>query len=221
MNKRFTLYAILLVVLFAALIVAAATLMKSSSDTFTPVHPAPAGTPAHAVSGPAAPIKAPAPDSGGKTGPVVSEKNPVPADTTQAMNGPTPEQRAENAREIARMKKDLPGNMWIPEDPRFGIDPGRADKIRKAIELSDKVNKGTATREEKIEYYQYKIKSTQDRIDIVNYIARRTAELRAQNGKPYLSDQDIETGKKTVAELSRKISGYKDQLTQLKNPSPQ
>ncbi len=118
----------------------------------------------------------------------------------------------ENQREIARMKKALPGNIWIPEDPRSGRNENRAKSLKKAILLSDKIAKGKATPEEKAEYYKLKIKAARDRIDIIEYIQERTQELSARNNKTYLTEDDIIAGKKAVADLEKKIENYRLKL---------
>lgn len=133
--------------------------------------------------------------------------------------GLTPEEKAENRREIARMKEKLPENMYVPEDPRDGLDQASGEKLGNAIQLENKINKGTATREEKIEYYNFKIESTRDRIEIINYIADRTAELSEKSGKTYLSESDRSVGKKRLAEMEKRLSKYKEKLSELQ-PAP-
>lgn len=129
---------------------------------------------------------------------------------------PAPADSEENQREIARMKEHLAGNMWIPEDPRFGVDPERSEQLGKSIILADKIRKGTATPEEKIRYYDFKIKAAGDRIDIIKYIADRTAELHKNDNKPYLTEQDRVVGEKRITQLEQEINGYKEMLEKVK-----
>ncbi|NOY69401.1 MAG: hypothetical protein GXP53_07920 [Deltaproteobacteria bacterium] len=128
---------------------------------------------------------------------------------------PPPADSEENRLEMARMKEKLAGNMWIPEDPRFGVDPERSERLGKSIILADKIRKGTATPKEKSEYYTFKIKSVQDRIDIIKYIADRTAELGKTSKKTYLTSQDRVVGEKKIAQFEKEINGYREMLKKI------
>lgn len=121
----------------------------------------------------------------------------------------------ENRREMVRMRKKLAGNIWLPENPRFDVDPQRSERLGKSIIIADKIRKGTATPEEKKEYYTFKIKSARDRIDIIKYIADRTAELRKSDKKTYLTDQDRVVGEKKIARLEKEVNGYKEMLEKI------
>jgi len=143
-----------------------------------------------------------------------TQKMTSPSDKEKS--GPDSDDFAEDQREIARMKEALPGNMWIPQTPKFGLDPERSKKLAESIMIADKIRKGTATPKEKITYYKYKIKSAQDRIDIIKYIADRTAQLQKQKHKTYLTEQDRVIGEKKITELEKKIEDYKQILDKIK-----
>jgi hypothetical protein len=129
----------------------------------------------------------------------------------------TDEQRAENRREIARMKEALPGNMWIPDEPAPGSAAEQGEKLRKTIELGDRIRKGVATREEKIEYYQSQIRSIRDKIDLIRYIAARTVELADAGNASYLSDSDVLAGGQQITEMENMIAEYERELAEAEN----
>ncbi|RJP44536.1 MAG: hypothetical protein C4548_05945 [Desulfobacteraceae bacterium] len=129
----------------------------------------------------------------------------------------TDEQRAENRREIALMKEALPGNMWIPEEPVPGSGAEQGEKLRKTIELGDRIRKGVATRAEKIEYYQFQIRSNRDKIDLIRYIAARTTELADAGGDAYLSESDLRAGERQIIEMENKLAEYERDLAEAEN----
>ena len=127
----------------------------------------------------------------------------------------TEEQKQENLREMAKMAEALPDNMWVPKDPSIGFSPDRGEKLRKSIELSDKIRKGTASPAEQREYYSFKLKETTDKVELIRYIAGRTAELSNQTGKEYLTGSDIATGEERVKELERIAGEFEQKLSEI------
>ena len=93
--------------------------------------------------------------------------------------------------------------------------------IRRAVDqfLVADIRNGTASREEKIEYYSFKVESTHDRIEIINYIADRTAELAEESDKAYLSEKDRHVGSQRIGQLEKRLSEFEDKLSELKTAS--
>jgi hypothetical protein len=138
--------------------------------------------------------------------------------TKQVPRQLTEEQKAENRREIARMAEALPYNMWVPKEPATGgYNPEQGEKLRKSIELSDKIRKGSASAKEQTSYYSYKLKETKDKIELIRYIARRTKELADQTGQEYLTQNDVATGEEKIAELEQLADQYQQKLSEI-NP---
>ena len=214
----------LVIILFIGLVVAAANLLLTDSPPNPPIkasqpEPAKADKPVPLPTAQTTEDQAAAPQSTQKQKkqtPVTEPKEegrPM-ADVPPPGRRLSPAQMAENRREIKRMKEKLPDNMWIPENPQFGKGNERGKRLGKAIQLGDKIKKGTATPEEKIEYYEFKINSARDRIELMQYIADRTRELEEKNQKQYLSASDIETGNEKIADLEKKISTYQEKLAE-------
>lgn len=141
-------------------------------------------------------------------------------DTRQVPHALTEAQREENRRELARMAEALPDNMWVPREPQPGFHPESGERLRKSIELSDKIRKGSASPEEQKAYYSYKLKETRDKIALIRYIAKRTEELSAETGKPYLSAGDIDTGEERIKELETLAETYQHHLDDLGTEAP-
>lgn len=131
----------------------------------------------------------------------------------------TEEQKEENLRELARMAEALPDNMWVPKNPTPGFSPERGERLRKSIELSDKIRKGAATSEQQREYYAFKLKETTDKIALIRYIARRTEELSGESGKTYLTQSDINTGEERIEELEVLARQFEQKLSELEPPA--
>ncbi len=171
---------------------------------------APASAPdTHVLSGPSLPDAID--DQGDGTGSsqaATEEPRQIPRHLTEA-------QQEENRRELARMAEELPDNMWVPRDPSPGFSPEQGEKLRKSIELSDKIRKGTASPAEEADYYAYKLKETRDKIELIRYIARRTEALSAETGKPYLSESDITKGFERIEELEQLAESWRRKLDAL------
>lgn len=127
----------------------------------------------------------------------------------------TEEQKEENRREMARMAEALPDNMWVPKDMEAGFSPDRGEKLRKSIELSDKIRKGNASPLEQKEFYSFKLKETTDKIELIRYIAERTEALSARSGKKYLTRSDIDTGAERIEELEQLAKEYEQRLSEI------
>lgn len=184
------------------------TIGKTKPETLIPSKPEPlAATP-----DPGGPEGEPdAPSAGLEAESEPPASTPEPSFTPQVL---TDEEREENRREIALMKEALPGNMWIPEEPAPGSGAARGEKLRKTIELGDRIRKGIATREEKIEYYQFQIRSSRDKIDLIRYIEARTAELAEISGDSYLSESDVLAGERQISEMESMIADYERELAE-------
>jgi hypothetical protein len=149
--------------------------------------------------------------------PMARPKKPQPHQVPRQL---TEEQKEENLREIAKMAEALPDNMWVPKDPTIGFSPDRGEKLRKSIELSDKIRKETATPQEQQEYYTFKLKETTDKIELIRYIASRTEELSGQSGKEYLTESDVATGEERIEELEQLAGDYQQKLDDIDSESP-
>ncbi len=123
--------------------------------------------------------------------------------------------RAEDQREIERMKQALPGNMWIPGEPSEEEAEKQQKILKDVILLENKIRKDTATTEEEKIYYEYKIKTVQDKIDIIQYYQKRSAELEIETSRPYLSEKDIEHGNKAILELEQQRKEYDKLLSEV------
>lgn len=143
---------------------------------------------------------------------VANTEKPEPRQVPRQL---TEKQKQENRRELAQMAEALPDNMWVPKDPATGFSPERGEKLRKSIELSDKIRKGTASIQEQQEYYSFKLKETTDKIELIRYIADRTEELSAQTGRQYLTRSDIDTGQERIEELERLAGEFEQKLSEL------
>jgi hypothetical protein len=149
--------------------------------------------------------------------PMAKSEKPQPQQVPRQL---TEEQKEENLREIAKMTQALPDNMWVPKDPTIGFSPDRGEKLRKSIELSDKIRKATATPQEQQEYYSFKLKETTDKIELIRYIASRTEELSGQSGKEYLTESDVATGEERIEELEQLAGEYQQKLDEIDPESP-
>lgn len=147
-----------------------------------------------------------------KDSPMARPEKPQPRQVPRQL---TEEQKEENLREIAKMAEALPDNMWVPKDPTIGFSPDRGEKLRKSIELSDKIRKETATPQEQQEYYTFKLKETTDKIELIRYIASRTEELSGQSGKEYLTKSDVATGEERIEELEQLAGDYEQKLDEI------
>ncbi|MGM0452377.1 MAG: hypothetical protein ACQERN_04330 [Thermodesulfobacteriota bacterium] len=227
-NKFFKIGAVLLVLLFVGLVAAVISLTtgeQSDPAKQSAVQEKPAPGEAENTAGSRAFDRSRPKDRPSGDGKTASESTetrqapePKPMDKPPE-RGLSPEEKAENREEIARMKEKLPGNMYVPKDPRDGFDQAGGEKLKNAIQLENKINKGTASREEKIEYYNFKIESISDRIEIMNYIADRTAELSEKSDKTYLSETDRSVGKNRIEEMKKRLSQYEEKLSELKPAS--
>ena len=152
-----------------------------------------------------------------KDSPMARQEKPQPRQVPRQL---TEEQKEENLREIAKMTEALPDNMWVPKGPTIGFSPDRGEKLRKSIELSDKIRKKSATPKEQQEFYFFKLKETTDKIELIRYIARRTQELSAQSGKEYLTRSDMDTGEERIEELEEFATGFKQKLDEVNAEIP-
>ncbi len=227
-NKSFKVLAILLFILFVSFIGGAAYILLDQDKQVLPV---PAQT--ESIN---QPVASDIPNTLSETSdilPNVSTQQPQPpmmTDTPMARpEKPEPrqvprqlteEQKEENLREIATMAEALPDNMWVPKDPTIGFSPDRGEKLRKSIELSDKIRKETATPQEQQEYYSFKLKETTDKIELIRYIASRTEELSGQSGKEYLTESDVATGEERIEELEQLAGDYQQRLNEIDPESP-
>ncbi|MDM8518161.1 hypothetical protein QUF76_18340, partial [Desulfobacterales bacterium HSG16] len=143
------------------------------------------------------------------------ENNPiVPEEEPDDDDKRDPEDlKAEDLREIARMKQALPGNVWIPGESTQEEAEEQQKILKDVILIEKKMRKDSATPEEKRIFYKHKIKMVQDKIDIIKYYNQRTAELEIETGKPYLSQEDIEHGNKAIDELEHKRKEYDKELS--------
>jgi len=218
-NKRIIIGTIVLALLCIALGITAASLFSGGENDFPP--PASSAlTPARPVAAPPPPVTDPpdgslpsviAPVEHPETGISPDEDRSLP----ESRRGLTQEEAEESRREIARMKEALPGNMWIPEDPRFGYDPERGETLGKTIVLESKIRNSTATREEQVEYYTIKMRSVSDRIDLIRYIADRTGQMAEETGKSYLTEEDTIAGDDAITEMEAEIAIYREKLDAL------
>lgn len=149
--------------------------------------------------------------------PMARPEKPQPRQVPRQL---TEEQKEENLREIAKMAETLPDNMWVPKNPTIGFSPDRGEKLRKSIELSDKIRKEAATPQEQQEYYTFKLKETTDKIELIRYIASRTKELSGQSGKEYLTKSDVATGEERIEELEQLAGDYQQKLDDIDPESP-
>jgi len=131
-------------------------------------------------------------------------------------SGLSAEERAENEKEIALMRKTLPGNTWIPYDMTESEQKAQREQMKESIMLENKMRRGTATLEEKRRYYENQIKSTQDRIDLLEYYMKRTAELTKETGREYYSKEDLAVGQESIEEFKDQIADYRNKLEELK-----
>ncbi len=128
----------------------------------------------------------------------------------------TAEEKAENKREIARMRKALPGNIWLPTDEFSQEDSDKQKEwLRKTLTIESKILNKTATKEEQKDYYTYQLKSSKDKIDIIKYYQARTAELSKKKGTEYLDDADIEAGNETIVAIEKEIAEHSKKLAEL------
>ncbi len=128
----------------------------------------------------------------------------------------TEEEKAENKREIARMKEKLPGNVWIPSDGFSKADSDeQKELLRRTLTLESKIMNDVATSEEKKEYYSYQLKSAKDKVDIIKYFQTRTAELSSETGAEYFDEADIEAGNAAIVEIEKEIAEHSKKLAEL------
>jgi len=127
------------------------------------------------------------------------------------------ELKAEDEREIMRMREMLPGNMWIPGEPTQDETREHQNTLRDMVTLENKLRKDSATGEEKKTYYEYKIKMVDDRIAIIRYYQKRTKELEEDTGRNYLSEQDMAHGNNAITELEEKRQEYLRALSEAEN----
>ena len=125
--------------------------------------------------------------------------------------------KAEDEREIMRMREMLPGNMWIPGEPTQEESREHQNTLRDMVILENKLRKDAATGEEKRTYYEYKIRMIDDRIAIIRYYQKRTKELEEDTGRDYLSDQDMAHGNNAVTELEYKRQEYVRSLSEVED----
>lgn len=176
-----------------------------SSHSGGPIHPS---TASHAPAPGPSPLEKNATESSAALQPDAHEPRQIPRRLTEA-------EQEENRRELARMAEALPDNMWVPRAPSPGYGPEQGETLRKSIELSDKIRKGTASSTEMADYYAYKLKETRDKIELIRYIARRTEELSGETGKPYLTESDIHTGFERIEELEQLTADWQEKLDAL------
>jgi hypothetical protein len=226
-NKSTKILAILLGILFILFVTAAAYFLfykdtqppapvfqvQSVSSNHQPLAASSQTPPATTPVNPELPLTAKSQKQASSTGGEAMMNN-----TKQVPRRLTEEQKAENQRELTKMAEALPDNMWVPKEPAVGgYNPEQGEKLRKSIELSDKIRKGSASAKEQAEYYFYKLKETKDKIDLIRYIAKRTNALAGQTGKEYLTQSDVATGEERIEELERLADKYQQKLSEI-NP---
>lgn len=227
-NKPFKIFAILLGILFV-LFVAAAAYILLYQDTKPSAPVSRAQTENIKQPPPAAPSQNPPamatinqeqpPADQPKKQPSIPGTQQFEHNTKQVPRQLTEEQKEENRREMAKMAEALPDNMWVPKEPAAGgYNPEQGEKLRKSIELSDKIRKGSASAKEQADYYSYKLKETKDKIELIRYIARRTNELSGKTGKEYLTQSDVATGEQRIEELVQLADTYQQKLSEI-NPN--
>lgn len=228
-NKSFKIFTVLLVLLLV-LFIGAATYILLDKDKKAPPPPAQTKSINTPVPSNSSDTLSATPDMSQKASPeqphasIMSKPAMTKPEKPQPRQVPrqlTEEQKEENLREIAKMAEALPDNMWVPKDPTTGFSLERGEKLRKSIELNDKIRQGKASAKEQQEYYSFKLKETTDKIELIRYIARRTEELSAQSGKEYLTRSDMDTGEERIGELeqlagefAQKLSGINPQSSQ-------
>ncbi len=226
-NKSAKIFTILLVILFVSFI-GAATYILLDQDKHPPAPSADIKTSNPPIAPDSLNTLSASPDLPQKTSDPIAQAGVTTEPPTAKSEKPEPrqvprqlteEQKEENRREISRMAEALPDNMWVPKDPTVGFSPERGEKLRKSIELSDKIRKETASPEEQTDYYSFKLKETTDKIELIRYIARRTEELSAQTGTEYLTQSDIDTGEGRIEELEQLAREFEQKLLQINPPA--
>lgn len=127
----------------------------------------------------------------------------------------TDKDRKENEREIKRMMEKIPGNMWIPRDLTEEEQKEQRKMLRDIVLYGNKIRKGTATKEEKKIYYGLKSKQVADKIEFVEYIIGRVAELKDETGETYLDDDIISQSKDSIKDFRAEYEKYLDELNKL------
>ncbi len=139
-------------------------------------------------------------------------KGIMPGTTSAGPRELTDEERRENEREFRLMREKMPDNMWLPGDVSREEAKRQEKLLRDMILFGNKVQKGTATREESRRYYSLKIKSLNDKIELIKYFQERTAEKGKEEGNEYLTREDIEQGNQVISELKEDVNQYRDKL---------
>lgn len=127
----------------------------------------------------------------------------------------TPEQKRENREEFARMRKEIPGNMFIPGELSENEQQQRRDFTRKIILLGNKVRNGKATTEEKKEYYSMRSKEVEDKIEFAEYIIKRVKEKNSETGRDYLPERILQRSTQDMEKLNEELQTYTDKLKAL------
>jgi hypothetical protein len=136
----------------------------------------------------------------------------MPGTTTPGPRELTEEERLENEREFKRMRQKLPGNMWLPGDVSREESKRQEKVLRDMIVLGNKVQKGTATKKESQRYYSLKLKSLEDKVELIEYFQERTAEKEKEDGREYLTEDDIQQGKEAIEEIRNEADEFREKL---------
>jgi hypothetical protein len=127
----------------------------------------------------------------------------------------TPQQRRENEKEFARMRKKIPGNIYIPGKLSEEEQKERREMMKKIILLGNKVRKGTATTEETKEFYTLKSKEVSDKIDFARYIFQRASEKSSETGEEYFPQRIKDKHSANMKILQDELDSYKKKLSEL------
>ncbi|MFW5861768.1 MAG: hypothetical protein ACOCWZ_05905 [Spirochaetota bacterium] len=136
----------------------------------------------------------------------------MPGTTTPGPRELTEEERLENEREFERMRQKLPDNMWLPGDVSREESRRQEKILRDMIVLGNKVQKGDATKEESRRYYSLKLKSLEDKAELIEYFQERTAEKEKEDGREYLTEDDIHQGEEAIEEIRNEADQFKEKL---------
>lgn len=135
--------------------------------------------------------------------------------TAPAVSTPAPDHSdaLENAQELERMKKSLPGNQWLPDKV---ISPAEgAQQLKERLFLEREMASGQATVDQKRQLLTLKIRETHDKIQLIEYIQQRTQALSKETGKTYLSATDVAQGNQAIQQLQQSMVHYQAALDEV------
>ncbi|MBT5229220.1 MAG: hypothetical protein HOM11_02975 [Methylococcales bacterium] len=116
-----------------------------------------------------------------------------------------------NEREFDLMSEALAGNVWLPGGSEQ-VQQEKQQFHQELIELGEKVDQVLVSDEDKARYLEMKLRSIQNRIEMIEYYHRRVAEVKLQTGVVLIPDEVVQQGNAEIVSLQGSVEQLQDKL---------